>query len=113
QVAEIATVQLQHVGAVELHLTRRRFDEAQDQATRGRLAAARLADESERLPLRHRERHARHSLHRTDLAAEEAGLDRELLHDVAARGERLPHRRHDASLASSTAAYRSLRVGAK
>src|SRR5262249_18492304 len=110
---EVAAVQLQHVGAFELDLARRGFDEPQDEPAGRRLAAARLAHESERLALRHRERHARHGLHRTDLAAEEPGLDRELLHEVVDLEQRLPHRRHDASFAASTAAYRSSRLAAK
>ena len=72
----------QHLLAPELHRARRRRDQPQDQATGGRLAATRLADDAQRLALVHRQRHARHGLDGRDLMLEEPGADRELLHQV-------------------------------
>ena len=63
----------------EQHIAGRGSVELQDRAPGGRLAAARLADQSERLALAHRERDAVHGLDVGDLALEQQpGGDREV-----------------------------------
>jgi hypothetical protein len=52
-----ALLQRRDVLAVHADLARGRIDEPHDAARHGRLAGARLADDAERLPAPHRERH--------------------------------------------------------
>jgi hypothetical protein len=56
--------------------------EAHDRAAERRLAAARLADDAERLTRLHREVDAVHGAHEADRALEEPRLDREVLLEV-------------------------------
>ena len=72
-----------HVLAVEADLARQRLDQAQDRAAAGRLAAARFADERERLALADVERHVLDRVHPRHRPAEEPSLDRKARGQVA------------------------------
>jgi hypothetical protein len=67
------------VGRPEQDLAARGRDRAQDAARRGRLTAARLANEPERLALAHREAHVVDRGHRADDLAIPSAPDRERL----------------------------------
>src|SRR4051794_23263798 len=71
------------VRTVEEDRARRRLDEPQQQATDRRLAAAGLADETERLAAADRERHAVDRADETDGPLQDAALDREELPEIA------------------------------
>ena len=77
------------VRPVEQDLARRRVDEPEQQPADGRLAAARLADEAERLAPADLEAHAVDGLDEPDGPLEDAALDREVLDQVADDDERL------------------------
>src|SRR5216110_546532 len=77
-----ALVERRDVLRPEPDLARRRLDQPEDRATRGGLAAARLADEAERLARQDLERHVVDGVHARDLAREEAAADREVLLEV-------------------------------
>src|SRR6185312_5189008 len=62
--------------AVELDRARRRLDETEDHASGGRLAAARLADESEGLAGHDVERHAVDGAHGKERLGGRAGIRR-------------------------------------
>ena len=76
------------VRAVEGDRARRRLDEAQQQPPDRRLAAARLADEPERLAAPDLEAHAVHGLDHADGALQDAAPDREVLDQVLDLDER-------------------------
>ena len=76
------------VGPAEHDASRRRVVQAQDDATRGRFAAAALADQPQRLTLPDLEVEAIHRPDRADLAAEHAPHDREVPGEVLDPEER-------------------------
>ena len=71
------------VDAVELDAAGGGFDEAQNHATRRRLAAARFTDEAECFAGHHVERDVVHGAHGAGRLAEHAFLDREMLGEAA------------------------------
>ena len=70
------------VRALEDDLAFRRLRELDDRAAERRLAAARLADDAERLTPQDAEVHPVHRAHLADRVLEDAGLDREPLDEV-------------------------------
>ena len=90
--------------AVELHRARRRFDQAQDSRPVVDLPQPDSPTSPSVWPFAHRERsRPRPPCTRADLAAEEAGPDREVLDQVLDLEQRLADRGHDASSAASAA----------
>ena len=77
------------LAAVEVDRARRRVHQAQQQAGGRGLAATRLAHEAERLAAHDVERDAVDGLDGADLPAEEPGVDREVLVEVADLHQRL------------------------
>src|SRR5438552_4781161 len=89
--AQRSLIERGDVLALERDLTGGRLDQAEDRAARGGLAAARLADEAQRLAGHDVERHVVHRVHTRHLAREQAATDREVLLEVANLEERLWH----------------------
>ena len=81
--------QRRDVGAVEQDPAAGRLDQPQERATDGRLAAARLADEAERLAATDGEADVVDRLHVADLAAQDAAHQREELAQVLDLDERV------------------------
>jgi hypothetical protein len=79
---ELRAAQPRDVLAVEDDRPRRRLDEAQEEPADGRLAAARLTDEADRLAAADDEVDAVDRLDRPDRPLEEAALDRKVLHEA-------------------------------
>src|SRR5215207_2305437 len=88
---QLGAAERRHVLALEPHLARGRFDQAQDAAPGRRLAAARLADEPERLAGFELEADAVDGVHPFDVAREQAALHREALHERLDAQQRLRH----------------------
>jgi hypothetical protein len=89
--AQLVGAELGEVAALEEDLARRRRLELQDAAPRRRLAAARLADQPQRLAAADRERDAVHRAHEAAAAAEESAADLEVLHEIADFEEHVAH----------------------
>ena len=85
QRAQSGRIEREHVRAVERDLAGRRLDETKNGPAGGRLAAARLADEAERLAALHVEGDAIDGANEPDGATEDAAGDREVLDEVANR----------------------------
>ena len=85
------TTQSKDVLASEVDLTGRRLDQAQDRAPEGRLAAARLADQAERLPLTDGQIHAIHRADVTGDTADHARPDRKPGLEAAYLDQRFSH----------------------
>ena len=86
--------------AVEVDGAGGRPDQPHDRAAEGRLAAAALADDAERLPGRERERHLEHGVdERVAHAAQQRrhGAHRPIAHDQIVDLEQLSHGRADGS----------------
>ena len=79
---ELGALDPRDIRPIELDPARRRVEEAQDHPADRRLAAARLADEPERLAAPDVERDAVDRLDRADLALEDTAADREVLDEV-------------------------------
>ena len=89
QAAQLVRRQARQLDAVEAHRPARGGDELHGAAGRRRLAAARLADERQRLAALHVERHARDGVDGTAGAtAPRCASQVELLHEVAHREQR-------------------------
>ena len=78
-----APLSVRELVAVEHDRPGGRLDEAQDQPPDGRLAAARLADQPERLAAPDLEAHAVDGLDLADRALQDPAADREVLDEVA------------------------------
>ncbi len=89
--AQIAAAEIEHVLPVKADLAGARFDEAQDAAGRGGLAAAGFADQSQRFTPVDGKGHAVHGMHQRDLAREEPTLDGKTLGEVGDADQRLVH----------------------
>ena len=85
--AHAATIECEHVLAFELHVASRWFDQPQDAAARGGLAASGLADEAERLSRLDRKADVVHGTDRRP-RAEHPLLSREFLDQMANLEER-------------------------
>ncbi len=81
--AQRARAQREHVRTGVVHGARRGFDQSENRATGGGLAASRLPHERKRLALGDVERHAVHGAHLAAHAAEDPALDREVFFQVA------------------------------
>ena len=86
---EVTSSERSDIGAVEHHPAARRLDQAQQRATDRRLAAARLADEAERLAATDREADVVDGLHVADLATQDPAHQREELVEVLDLDERI------------------------
>ncbi len=92
-------LQLRDVLTVEADLARRRVEQAHDQPRRRALAAARLADDPERLAAHHVEVDPVDRLHRADFALDhDPARQREVLDQAAHLHQRLARRRVRARL---------------
>ena len=78
-----AAIEREHVLALELHLTGRRLDQPEDAAAGRGLAAARFADQAERLALLDRKRHVVHRAHDPTARERPPAAARELLDQIA------------------------------
>ena len=85
---EVGALERRELGAVELDRPGGRLDEPQDEPTDGRLAAARLADQAERLAAPDVEADAVDGLDRGDRPLHDPAPDREVLDEVPDPDER-------------------------
>jgi hypothetical protein len=88
---ERALVERGDVLVLEPDLARRRLDEPENGPPGGRLAAARLADQPQRLAGQDLERHVVHGVDPGHLAREETATDGEVLFEVLDPEQRLGH----------------------
>src|SRR6185295_4996668 len=86
-----AAVERGDVLALEPDLARRRLDQPQDAAPGGGLAAARFADEAERLAGGDVEAHVIDGVDAIDLAREDPAADREIFDEAVDAQQRLGH----------------------
>src|SRR5262249_26447874 len=77
--AQLVAAHRGDVAPLEPHAARGRLDQPQDAAAGGALAAARFADQAQRLAGREIEADAVDRVHAADLARQQATLDREVL----------------------------------
>ena len=90
-VAQLLARRVGDVASLEPDLARAGLDQPQDAAPGGRLAAAALADEAERLAAPDLEADAVDRVHRADLPPEHPAMDRELLRQAADGEEGFGH----------------------
>jgi hypothetical protein len=88
--AHLLAAERRELGAVELHRPRGRLVKLEDRASGRRLAAARLAHETQRLALLHEEVDAVHRAHRADLALEDDPLREREVHLERRHGQEVP-----------------------
>ena len=81
--AQVSAAKAQHVLPVEHDLARAGFDEAQDAASCGRLAAARFTNQSQGFAAIDGEGHAVHRMNTPDLSRQQARLDGKMLLEIA------------------------------